>query len=92
MIVYQVIRKRSSEGEGNKCEQEKGREKEERVREKEGRLGGRIRNVKSRRGRELHTIGQLRPHLFFLTINKKKYLIINNIKLYNVYMHIFYYQ
>ena len=55
MIVYQVIRKRSREGEGNKCEQEKGREserKEERVREKEGRLGGRIRNVKSRRGRE----------------------------------------
>ena len=31
---------------------EESERKEERVREKEGRLGGRIRNVKSRRGRE----------------------------------------
>ena len=44
--------KREREGRESEREGRESERKEERVREKEGRLGGRIRNVESRRERE----------------------------------------
>ena len=46
------IGRREREGRESEREGRESERKEERVREKEGRLGGRIRNVKSRRGWE----------------------------------------